>query len=269
MNLLIAVLIVLGAAVVAAVAMLLVHRKAKRPVFADSGRGRPMITVTGTIFAVVLAFVIFAAFETYDGARTGAQSEAAAVLDMDRTAAFFPPAQRDQLRADLTCYGRAVVSQEWPAMRDGHSSPLVEYWVAAYGAVVGRLDLRSPLEQVGLQEFLNEGATRTAGRLQRLAEDTPSVTAPLWLALVLGGCIAVALQLAMADPRERASIQALMVAGLASVVAASLLVVYFLDHPYQSQIGGIQPTAMSQTLVLMTGLEPGLRPGCSQSGRPA
>ena len=79
----------------------------------------------------------------------------------------------------------------------------------------------------------------------------------------------VALQLAMADPRERASIQALMVAGLASVVAASLLVVYFLDHPYQSEIGGIQPTAMRQTLVLMRDLEPGLRPGCSQSGRPA
>jgi hypothetical protein len=60
------------------------------------------------------------------------------------------------------------------------------------------------------------------------------------------------------------------VAGLAGVVAASLLVIYFLDHPYQAQIGGgIQPTAMHQTLVLMRGLEPGLRPGCSQSGVPA
>ena len=269
MNLLIAALIVLGAAVVAAVALLLVHRQAKRPVFADSGRGRPMITVTGTIFAVVLAFVIFAAFETYDGARAGAQSEAAAVLDMGRTAAFFPPTPRDQLRADLTCYGRAVIGQEWPAMRNGHSSPLVEYWVTAYGAVVGKLDPRSPLQQVGLQEFLNEAGTRTAGRLQRLAQDTPSVPAPLWLALVFGGCMAVALQLAMADPRERASIQALMVAGFASVVAASLLVVYFLDHPYQTQIGALQPTAMRQTLVVMRDLEPGLRPGCSQSGRPA
>src|SRR5215469_12245544 len=124
MNLPIAVLIVLGAAVVAAAASAFVHRKVKQPLFADSGRGRPMITVTGTIFAVVLAFVIFAAFETYDGARTGAQSEAAAVLDMSRTAAFFPPAPRDQLRTDLVCYGRAVVGQEWPAMRNGHSSPL-------------------------------------------------------------------------------------------------------------------------------------------------
>jgi hypothetical protein len=267
MNLPIAVLIVLGAALLAAVVAAFVHRKAKQALFADSGRGRPMITVTGTIFAVVLAFVIFSGFQTFDGARTGAQSEAAAVLDMGRTAGFFPPAARDQVRTDLVCYGRAVVNEEWSAMRNGHSSPLVEHWVGAFRGVVQRLDLRSPREQVGLQQFLNETAVRTAGRLQRLAEDTPAVPTALWLVLVFGGCMTVALQLAMADPRERAILQSAMVAGLASVVAASLLVIYFLDHPYQ-QTGGIQPTAMRQTLVLMRSLEPGLRPTCSQSGRP-
>jgi hypothetical protein len=192
------------------------------------------------------------------------------VLDMGRTAAFFPSAQRDQLRSDLICYGRVVVSQEWPAMRNGRSSPLVESWISAYRAVFGRLDVRSPREQLGFQELLNQAAARTSGRLQRLAADTPAVPTSLWLVLVFAGCIAVALQLAMADPRERASMQALMVAGLASVVAAGLLVVYSLDHPYQSPVGSsIQPTAMRQTLVMMRDLEPGLRPACSQSGRPA
>ena len=97
--------------------------------------------MTGTLFAVVLAFVILAAFQTYNGAKMGAQSEASAVLDMDRTAVLFPPAQRDQLSADLVCYGRAVVEEEWPAMRNGHSSSLVDYWVEAYRAEFERLDL--------------------------------------------------------------------------------------------------------------------------------
>jgi hypothetical protein len=63
--------------------------------------------------------------------------------------------------------------------------------------------------------------------------------------------------------------QALLVAGLASVVAAALLLVFFLDHPYHSQIGALQPTAMRHTLVLMRGLEPGQRLECSPSGRTA
>jgi hypothetical protein len=268
MDLLVAILIVLAAAAVAVLALALVCRRASGPLLADSGRGRPTVTVTGTLFAVVVAFLILAAFQTYDGAKTGAQSEATAVLDMARTAAFFPGSQRDQLRSDLVCYGRAVVDQEWPAMRNGHSSPLVDYWIGAYRALFGRLQLRSVREQLGFQELLDLAATRTAGRLQRLSEDTPSVPTPLWIAVIFGGVVAVSLQLGMADPREPLHVHGLLLAGLAGVVAACLLVVYFLDHPYQSHTGGIEPSAMGQTLVTIGSLEPNLRAGCDQTGRP-
>lgn len=269
MDLGIAVLVVVGAAGLTALAFALVHRRARDPLLADSGRGRPMIQVTGTLFAVVLAFVILAAFQTFNGAKAGAQSEASAVLEMARTVALFPPAQRGQLRGDFVCYGRAVVDQEWPAMRNGHSSSVVDHWIGVYLAEFGRLELRSAREQLGFQDLLNLDGTRTAGRQQRLSDDTPAVPTPLWIALIFGGCIAVALQLGMADPRERLPVHALLLAGLASVVAAGLLIVYFLDHPYQQHAGGIQPNAMRRTLVMVGTLEPNLRPACGESGRPA
>jgi hypothetical protein len=267
-DLLVACLIVLGAALVAGLAFAVVHHRAGGPLLADSGRGRPMVTVTGTLFAVVLAFVILAAFQTYSGAETGAESEAAALLDMDRTADLFPAAQRDQLRDDFICYGRAVVNREWPAMRSGQSSPLVDYWIDRYRATFAQLALRTTREQLAFQELLNLTATRTAGRQQRLSDDTPAVPMPLWIALLFGGCVAVALHLGMADPRERLRVHGLMVAGLAAVVTAGLLIVYFLDHPFQAHSGGIQPTAMRHELVLMRDLEPSLRPGCTVTGRP-
>jgi hypothetical protein len=267
-NLPIAILVVLGAAAVATLALALVRRSTRGPLLADGGRGGPKIIVTGTLFAVVLAFVILAAFQTYNGAKTAGQSEAAALLDMARAAALFPPAQRDQLHAAFTCYGRAVVTQEWPAMEDGHSSPLVEHWIGEYRALYRRLDLRSTRAELAFKELLDQGATRTAGRLQRLDKATPSVPTPLWLALVFGGCVAVAVQLGLADPRERLRVEGLMVGGVASVIAAGLLIVYFLDHPYARHTGGIQPTAMHESLLLMQSLEPNLRPGCSQTGRP-
>jgi predicted negative regulator of RcsB-dependent stress response len=64
------------------------------------------------MFAVVLAFVTLAAFQTYNSAKMGAQTEAAAVLEMARTAALFSRSQRDQLQCDFVCYGRAVIDQE-------------------------------------------------------------------------------------------------------------------------------------------------------------
>lgn len=107
--------------------------------------------MTGTLFAVVLAFIILAAFQTYDGARAGAATEANSLLDMFRTAALYPVGQRDRLRADFVCYARTVVNEEWPAMRHGASSPLVDYWVGAYRTQFGRLALRSAREQFGFQ----------------------------------------------------------------------------------------------------------------------
>src|SRR5436305_14916721 len=129
MSTAVGILIVLGAAALAFAVVALV-RRGGRPVLGNPTRGTPMAIVAGTTNAVLLAFVILAAFQTYNGAKAGAASEANAVLDMARTAALFPGVQRDRLRSDFVCYGRAVVNEEWPAMRNGHSSPLGDYWVS-------------------------------------------------------------------------------------------------------------------------------------------
>src|SRR5262249_47567788 len=153
-------------------------------------------------------------------------------------------------------------------MRRGHSSPLVDRWIADYRALFGRIDLHTTREQLAFQELLTFAATRTAGRQQRLGDDTPAIPTPLWLALIFGGCLAVALQFGMVDPRERLLVHAPMIAAVAGIVAAGLLVVYFLDHPYQPHTGGLQPTSIRQTLITIQNLEPGLRPSCTEAGQP-
>jgi hypothetical protein len=265
-NIAVGILIVLGAAALAFAVVALV-RRGGRPVLGNPTRGTPMAIVAGTSTAVLLAFVIVAAFQTYNSARAGAATEANAVLDMDRTAALFPAEQRDRLQSDFVCYGRAVINEEWPAMRNGQSSPFVDYWVADYRAEFGRLTVRSLRQQAAFQDLLTQSATRTTGRQQRLSDDTPTVPTPLWLALVLAGCVAVALQLGMADPEERLWIQGLQVGGVAAIVATGLLVINFLDHPYTPHIGGIQPTAMRHTLALAQNLEPAPNPRCTSTGR--
>ena len=157
------VFIVLGAGALAGLAFFFLDRAAAKPFVPEAARGGPTLIVSGALFAVVLAFVTLAAFQTFNSAKAGAQTEGAAVLDMARTAALFPPSQRDQLRADLICYGRAVVYQEWPAMGNGHSSPAVEYWIGAYRAEFGRLQLRSPREQLSFQDILNLANVRRRG----------------------------------------------------------------------------------------------------------
>jgi len=269
MNLPLAVIIVVAAAAVALLLMAVVRRQGSGRLLAEATRGTPMIMMVSTAFAVLLAFVTFASFQTYNGAKGGARSEAVAVMEMFRTAALFPPQERDALRADFICYGRAVASQEWPAMRAGGSSPVVERWIAAYRDAFGNLGLQSPREQIALQEVLAEARNRTDGRRERLAQATSSVPLPLWVVLMLGGGVAVALQLSMADRRERFAVQGAMIAGVAAVVAAGLVLVYFLDHPYQRHTGDIAPVEMRETLVMMHAQAPGFDLPCRLDGRPS
>ena len=219
-------------------------------------------------FAILLAFMIIVAFQNYSGAKSAADSEGASTLEMFRTEAYFPAEQRDAARADLVCYARAVAYSEWPAMREDHTSPLVVPWINRWNDVFHRLDQRSPSEREAFSQLLMEDDARTDAAVARFREATPSVPSPLWFALIIGACLAVSLQLGMTDPRERFRVHGTMIAFLAAVLAAGLLVVNYLDHPYSGQAGSIKPTAMQFTLAAMKSIEPGPKPPCDASGRP-
>ncbi len=190
------------------------------------------------------------------------------VLELSRTAALFPAEERDLLRADLVCYGRAVAAHEWVTMRDGERSEYADHWVAAYGELLGTLSLGAARERLAYEELLREADRRTDGRRERLTQARPSVPTPLWIVLLLGGVVTIASQIALADPRERRAIQAMMIAGVTAVVAAGLLLVNFLDHPYEDHTGSIQPTEMRQTLSMIEEEDGALPVRCDDGGVP-
>ena len=118
-----------------------------------------------------------------------------------------------------------------------------------------------------VQELLDLAAPGPPDVCNGCSEDTPAVPTPLWLALIFGGCMTVVLQLGMAAPSERLFVHGLMLVGAARVVAASLLIVYFLDHRYGQHTDSLQPTAMHHTPVMVSNLDSGLRSACTSSGR--
>jgi hypothetical protein len=93
MSVLVAILIVAGA-MAASVALLAAMRR-RAPSggwFRDSGRAASVFEVLGTSFAVLLAFVMFLAFESYNSARQMAGVEAVAVTELYRGATLFDDA---------------------------------------------------------------------------------------------------------------------------------------------------------------------------------
>ncbi len=111
--------VILGIAVaeagLAAVRALLPH-----PILAASNDvvGNYLQTL-GTIYAVLLAFVVFVVWSQFNDARNYVEREANEVLDLFRTAKGLPAAKRAEVRRRLGAYVDAVLAREWQAMACG------------------------------------------------------------------------------------------------------------------------------------------------------
>src|SRR6478609_8800783 len=117
MNVFLAFLIVAASTAVGIGAILLVRRNAPDgSYFHDGDRAAGVFGVLATGFAVLLGFVVFLAFTSYDAARSGAEQEAGIVAQQVETAQLFPPSVRDRLTGELVCYARSVAGVQWEMM---------------------------------------------------------------------------------------------------------------------------------------------------------
>ena len=138
MNLVWAVLITAAVAALAVTAMLLVRRNAPEGgYFADGDRAAGVFGVLATGFSVLLGFIVFLAFTSYDQSRTCAETEALTVVQQIETAQFFPSSVSGELTGELICYGRSVVNSEWDRMRAG---TLGDTLISIFGYPIGHED---------------------------------------------------------------------------------------------------------------------------------
>jgi hypothetical protein len=206
----------------------------------------------GIAFAILLGFVVLQAYDSYNDAKRGAEVEAQAVLELTRTAATFTPEEHERMEGTLVCYGRAVIEQGWPAMRDsGEGSPVVNDWGRQFRDAAFELRVRSKIEEAAFRQLLEEQDTRIEGRRMRLAEAVRVTPPPMWFVLILGALLTVGWIVLGADRRGSFVVQASAVASVAAMATATLLLVWFLDHPFTDESGSIRPIEMEEVLRLI------------------
>ena len=247
MSLLWAGLVVVAVTVVAITAMLLVRRRAPAgSYFEDGDRAAGVFGVLATGFAVLLGFVVFLAFESFDTSRSGAETEAQIVTQQFETAQFFPVAARAPLSGELVCYARTVIHQEWPQMEAGTIGDKPNPWGVATFRTLKTVQPRSATEQAAFAKWLDQRSDREQARADRIHGGEGVIPVPLWIVLLLSAAIIFLFMMFFADSAERAVVQATMIGGVAVVISSTLLLLWFLDNPYHSGVGGLRPVAMER-----------------------
>jgi hypothetical protein len=252
MNIFLAIAIVIVVVGIAVAAMLLVRRNAPDGgYFNDGDRAAGVFGVLATGFGILLGFIVFLAFASYDQSRAGAETEALLVAQQFETAQFFPADAGAELGGELICYGRYVVHREWPLMEKGDLDEQLNPWGLALFQTISSVQPGSNTEESAYDKWLDQTSEREDARQDRVHGAEGIIPTSLWIVLFLSAGVIFVFMLFFADSGERSYVQALLIGSVTGVIAATLILIYSLNMPFQSSVGGLRPVAMERMLRLL------------------
>jgi ABC-type multidrug transport system fused ATPase/permease subunit len=249
MNVVWGVLVTAAVVAVAVTAMLLVRRRAPDGGwFADGDRAAGVFGVLATGFSVLLGFIVFLAFTSYDQSRTGAETEALVLGQQIQTAQFFAPPTSAELTGELVCYGRSVAGDEWDGLRAGTLADSVNPWALELFRTLRTVRPDGATEQSAYDKWLDQTSAREEARRDRVHGAVGVIPTTLWLVLFFIAAVIFVFMLFFADRGERAVVQAMLIGSVVAVLAALMLLLRGLDQPFHDGVGGLEPVAMERTL---------------------
>jgi hypothetical protein len=200
---------------------------------------------------VLLGFIIFLAFQSYDNARLGAETEATIVAQQLQTAQLLPPDTAMELTGELVCYGRSVAGTEWEAIDAGTLGDAINPWGAEMFRTIAKVDPKTATQQSAYDRWMDQTMNRQQARNDRVHSAEGIIPLPLWLALFVICGVIFGYMLFFADRGERAVTQAMLMGSVTVVITLLMLLVIFFNHPHGGGVGRLQPTAMERALRLI------------------
>ena len=186
------------------------------------------LQTVGTIYAVLLAFVVFVVWSQFNEARSHVERETNELSDLFRIArCLHMPALIERARA----YARAVIDEEWQAMAGKQHSErarclLEEMWLALEQMPDGPegINRQNTLYAEALARFNGLNDART----DRLWSSRTKLPLILWILLVSGGLITVG-SMYLFGLRSQL-FHALMTGAMAGAVSHVLYLIWDFDN---------------------------------------
>lgn len=193
-----------------------------------------IVAIVGTLYAVMLAFVIAIVWQEYDGTQSRAYAEAAAATDVWHLAQGLSEPLRGDVRTGIVDYARTLVDDEWPQMQHGGTSARTE-------AILTRLITgvaRAPASDAGAATVHGEVLRHLTDvhdmRRYRIADNRNGVSWFEWTVLAVGAGVVIGFCYVFGMRNDRPLM--LMTAGVAVMIVSLWVLVFELDYPFRGEL---------------------------------
>lgn len=244
--------VVLGASAISVLVLSVVRACFDTSALAPSnGEVGNYLQAVGTVYAVLLAFVVYVVWGQHNDARVQVDQEANEVVDLYRTADGFPDDARQHIQAGLRTYVDEVLRDEWVAMADIREGSLRSRTSeATFERIGAHLDaIWDGLHCIqadtnGQQALHAEALSRfnelSDARTRRLTSARTHIPLGLKLLMYVGAFVLVASMYLISV--ESFAVHAVITAAMAGAVSHVLYVVIDLDDAFAGD-WQVQPAA--------------------------
>ncbi|HTU50712.1 MAG TPA: DUF4239 domain-containing protein [Acidobacteriaceae bacterium] len=206
------------------------------------------IAILGTIYAVMIGFMLYAVWNNFQTAETNANNEANNLVNLYRAADGLQEPQRDLIQQTARAYATQVITQEWPTMhtdepgkgeeRFGGHQYVMKLWAATTQTPTANLQ-----QQASLRQVMIELSSMTEHRRIRLLESRTKMPNILWGVLVMGGMITIASSCLIGS--ENVPLHFVLIISLSLLVSLALVAIGDIDRPFQGSVH-VSSTAFQQ-----------------------
>lgn len=214
----------------------------------------PILTLIGTVLAVMMSFMVVGVWQEFDNAAQTAQQEASALSDLHHLADAYPPALRNKVQSEVDRYINLVVYDEWPLMRHGGESRPAHDLAYELAATLNGWRPSSVADQSLQARGADLVSTFLDKRRDRILANNQGIPIVLWAAMLFTGFVTVVFSFYFRVDRPHA--QYLMVIAETAVIAIIFTLIAELDYPFRGDIA-IEPYSF---IHIMSALHGGLLP---------
>lgn len=193
-----------------------------------------MLSIIGTLYAVVLGLIVVNALNTFQLARTNVEHEANALHDIFHKARGMPAPDSAEIRKACLDYARACVDSEWQSMEQGKPSMEAHHQVGRLWRSMVEFQPKTSAQSNLQQALIAEMDQFSDSRQTRLMGAQPSFDALIWGVLITGGVMLVVFTYFFGI--EKLAVQIVMTVMVALTLSLNMSLVVMFGYPYVGDV---------------------------------
>jgi hypothetical protein len=200
-----------------------------------------LLSVIGTLFAVLLGFIVVDSLSKFDHARVLVEEEANAIANVFFLADNFPPKERHEIHIRCLNYVNAVIDDEWITMRDGRPSPKAINEIRSLWSAVSKFEPKNQNNQSLWEAMLSAMQNIGANRRLRLISAEFGISSIMLSVLIIGATITIVFTYFFGLEKFKA--QAIMTSLVSLTLSLNVCLVLLYGYPFRRGIE-VQPNAL-------------------------